>query len=117
MTGTGKVRGGAKRHTILQFTVMSASNAENDAAPSHYPPPYALSETGFPPGYFVIRNLATGKLLDVERDERHDGKNYTLQASWSILNSFIGAEVILFPETEFSRVLSEWSLFCSEIIH
>ncbi|KAF8591943.1 hypothetical protein K439DRAFT_1643920 [Ramaria rubella] len=51
------------------------------------PPPYAFSSTGFPPGYFIIRNLGTGRVLDIKRDERHDG-----------------AEAILYPEMESSHV-------------
>ncbi|KAH8110641.1 hypothetical protein DFH11DRAFT_757113 [Phellopilus nigrolimitatus] len=59
------------------------------------PPPYtpsifsAAAETnyGFPPGYFVIRSLATGKLLDVEQDDVEDS-----------------AEIILWPEKESSLV-------------
>lgn len=37
------------------------------------PPPYSANLTGFPPGYFIIRNLATGKLLDVAEKKKDDG--------------------------------------------
>ncbi|KAF8591947.1 hypothetical protein K439DRAFT_1325744 [Ramaria rubella] len=59
------------------------------------PPPQAFSSTGFPPGYFIIRNLGTGRVLDIKRDERHDG-----------------AEAILYPEMESSHVLS---LYISQV--
>ncbi|KAF8528092.1 hypothetical protein BU17DRAFT_38639 [Hysterangium stoloniferum] len=62
----------------------------NSATPSE-PPPYSPSPTGFPPGYFLIKNLGTGKLLDIERNEHQDGE-YT--------------EAILYPETENSHVLA-----------
>ncbi|KAF8486715.1 hypothetical protein JB92DRAFT_2799119 [Gautieria morchelliformis] len=52
------------------------------------PPAYTVSSTGFPPGYFVVRNISTGKVLDVELDGKHDG-----------------AEVVMFPEKETSHVL------------
>ena len=42
---------------------------------------------GFPPGYFVIRSLATGRLWDVSSDEVEDG-----------------TPVILWPEKEQSLV-------------
>ncbi|KAG6897967.1 hypothetical protein C0992_008357 [Termitomyces sp. T32_za158] len=42
---------------------------------------------GFPPGYFIIRNLATHRVLDVERDQIEDG-----------------TEVILWAETETALV-------------
>lgn len=37
-------------------------------------PPTSIPSTGFPEGYFIIRNLGTGKLLDVEWDGRNDGE-------------------------------------------
>lgn len=42
-----------------------------------------LHTYGFPPGYFVIKNLATGRVLDVDSDMVEDG-----------------APLILYPETE-----------------
>lgn len=45
------------------------------------------STFGFPGGYFVIRSKATGRLLDIEHDDFHDGAN-----------------VILWPEMETSLV-------------
>ncbi|KAG6868494.1 hypothetical protein C0993_002032 [Termitomyces sp. T159_Od127] len=42
---------------------------------------------GFPPGYFIIRNLATNRVLDVEKDQIEDG-----------------TEVILWAETETALV-------------
>lgn len=44
---------------------------------------------GFPPGYFIIRNLATNRVLDVEKDGIEDG-----------------TEVILWAETETALVES-----------
>ena len=46
-----------------------------------------LHTYGFPPGYIIIRNVATNKLLDVESDMVEDG-----------------TPLILFPETESSLV-------------
>lgn len=42
---------------------------------------------GFPTGYFIIKSLATSKLLDVASDKVHDG-----------------SEIILWPEKETSLV-------------
>lgn len=50
--------------------------------------------SGFPPGYFVIRSLATGRLWDVSGDAVEDG-----------------AEVVLWPEKEHSLVESEYILY------
>ncbi|GJJ09609.1 Elongation factor 2 [Clathrus columnatus] len=36
------------------------------------PPPYSVHSTGFPPGYFIIRSLATGKVLDVAERKKDD---------------------------------------------
>lgn len=44
---------------------------------------------GFPPGYFVIRSLATNRLLDVQGDSIEDG-----------------TEILLWPEKETSLVES-----------
>jgi hypothetical protein len=44
---------------------------------------------GFPPGYFVIRSLANGRMLDVEMDKAADG-----------------TPVLLWPEKESSLVES-----------
>ncbi|EKM61355.1 uncharacterized protein PHACADRAFT_85198 [Phanerochaete carnosa HHB-10118-sp] len=46
-----------------------------------------LRTYGFPPGYFIIKNVATGRLLDVESDLIEDG-----------------TPLILWPETETSLV-------------
>lgn len=46
-----------------------------------------LHTYGFPPGYFIIKNVATDKLLDVESDMVEDG-----------------TPLILFPGTESSLV-------------
>jgi len=47
----------------------------------------SIQTHGFPPGYFSIRSVATGRLLDVTQDEVEDG-----------------TEVILWPEKETSLV-------------
>jgi hypothetical protein len=47
---------------------------------------------GFPAGYFVIRSLATDRLLDVTQDEIEDG-----------------TDIILWPEKETSLVESLWT--------
>lgn len=49
---------------------------------------------GFPPGYFVIRNLANGRLWDVGGDEVEDG-----------------IEILLWPEKEKSLVESGFVLY------
>lgn len=46
-----------------------------------------LQTYGFPAGYFVVKNVATGRLLDVESDLVEDG-----------------TPLILWPETETSLV-------------
>jgi DDB1- and CUL4-associated factor 11 len=51
------------------------------------PLPSHMESTGFPPGYFVIRSVATGKLLDVRGGQTADG-----------------TEIILFPGTDNSLV-------------
>ena len=62
------------------------------------PPTYltAVSSSGpnfgFPPGYFIIRSVATGRLLDVAHNELSDG-----------------AEVISWPEMESSLVEGEFA--------
>jgi hypothetical protein len=48
---------------------------------------YDLSTHGFPSGYFVIRNVATGRLVDVQSDKVDDSTS-----------------LILYPETESSLV-------------
>ena len=54
----------------------------------HVPAPAAdLHTYGFPPGYFIIKNVANDRLLDVQSDEVEDG-----------------TPVILWPETETSLV-------------
>lgn len=52
-----------------------------------------LQTYGFPAGYFVIKNLANDRLLDVESDMVEDG-----------------TPLILWPETETSLVEGEWSV-------
>jgi len=47
---------------------------------------------GFPEGYFVIRNVANGRLMDVGGDEVEDG-----------------TEILLWPEKEKSLVESEFT--------
>lgn len=47
---------------------------------------------GFPPGYFVIKSVATDRLLDVAQDDIEDG-----------------TEIILWPERETSLVESSWN--------
>lgn len=73
------------------------------------PPAYCVSTTGFPPGYFVVRNIGTGKLLDVEQDGRYDGIPFRIYCQLRIYidQCLPGAEVILFTEKESSHVLSE----------
>ena len=46
--------------------------------------------SGFPPGYFVIRSVATGRLWDVSLDDVEDG-----------------TEIVLWPEKEQSLVESK----------
>ena len=52
-----------------------------------------LQTYGYPAGYFVIKNLANDRLLDVESDMVEDG-----------------TPLILWPETETSLVEGEWSV-------
>ncbi|PAV22746.1 WD40 domain containing protein [Pyrrhoderma noxium] len=72
---------------------MSSSDSTLPSSPPRNPPPYspptsgAQVNFGFPPGYFVIRSVATGRLLDVEFDSVEDGSG-----------------VILWPEKESSLV-------------
>lgn len=64
------------------------NNNNEQFDPPPYTPPSGLNNNyGFPTGYFVIKNLATGKLLDVGSDSLDDG-----------------ADVILWPEKETSLV-------------
>jgi hypothetical protein len=49
----------------------------------------AIQTNGFPPGYFIIRSVATNRLLDVTQDDIEDG-----------------TEIILWPEKEMSLVES-----------
>lgn len=51
-----------------------------------------IDNTGFPPGYFIIRSVASDKLLDVTWDEIEDG-----------------TEIALWPEKEKSLVESQFS--------
>lgn len=81
-------------------------SSANQAVPDQQnPPPYspplpltaAEANFGFPPGYFIIRSLAAGRVLDVENGSIDDG-----------------AEVILWPEKETllvdgkSTALNKW---------
>ena len=72
---------------------MSSSDSTLPSSPPRNPPPYspptsgAQVNFGFPPGYFVIRSVATGRLLDVEFGSVEDGSG-----------------VILWPEKESSLV-------------
>jgi hypothetical protein len=50
----------------------------------------SLPNQGFPPGYFLIRSVANGRVLDVEDNATKDG-----------------SEVILWPEKDYSLVESE----------
>jgi hypothetical protein len=52
-----------------------------------------LETYGFPPGYFVIRSVASNRLLDVSADDIEDG-----------------TEVLLWPEKESSLVESTHSM-------
>ena len=69
----------------------SASNVNLPDPPPPPPPTYAESSAidnyGFPLGYFVIRSVATERLLDVAAH-----------------NSYDGSEVILWPSKESSLV-------------
>lgn len=56
-----------------------------------------LHTYGFPAGYFVVKNVATGKLLDVESDMVEDG-----------------TPLILFPETENSLVEGAYRVHWSD---
>lgn len=53
-----------------------------------------IDTTGFPPGYFVIRSVATDRLLDVTMDDIEDG-----------------TEIGLWPEKEKSLVESQFQLY------
>jgi hypothetical protein len=50
---------------------------------------HGIQTNGFPPGYFVIRSVATNRLLDVTQDDVEDG-----------------TEILLWPEKETSLVES-----------
>ena len=50
-----------------------------------------IDNTGFPPGYFIIRSVASDRLLDVTMDETEDG-----------------TEICLWPEKEKSLVDSQY---------
>lgn len=49
----------------------------------------SLQTYGFPPGYFIIRSVATERLLDVDQDQVEDG-----------------SDLVLWPEKEYSLVES-----------
>ena len=67
------------------------------------PPPYSIAASastygsifGFPLGYFIIRSLATGRVLDVDSNQLSDG-----------------TEVVLWEEKEKS-VVEGWNLIRS----
>ena len=63
---------------------------------------YSLSvdDCGFPPGYFVIRSVATNRLLDVKGDSVEDG-----------------TEIVLWPEKEGSLVEGPFVLVCQTIFY
>ena len=58
-----------------------------------------LHTYGFPPGYFVIRNVATNRLLDVQSDMVEDGTPIILYLETE--GSLVEGKVIFTP----SRVL------------
>lgn len=83
--------------TSAEHAATALSPPSSPLSPPPDPPSYstAMSMTaegnyGFPPGYFVIRSVATERLLDVEQDNVGDG-----------------AEIILWPEKETSLVEGE----------
>lgn len=57
-----------------------------------------LPNTGFPDGYFIIRNTANGRVLDVASDGVEDG-----------------TEVILWPQQETSLVESKICIPCAYV--
>lgn len=59
-----------------------------------------LNTYGFPPGYFVLKNVATDRVLDVQSDMVEDG-----------------TPVILYDETETSLVEGTQDSFTSQILH
>ena len=67
----------------------ASSNSSDQFDPPPYTPPASgmNNNYGFPNGYFVIRSIATGNLLDVARDKVDDG-----------------TEIVLWPEKESSLV-------------
>jgi len=58
-----------------------------------------IQTNGFPPGYFIIRSVATNRLLDVTLDDIEDG-----------------AEIILWPEKETSLVECSWNFKSPNVI-
>ena len=60
----------------------------------------SVSNLGFPPGYFLIRSVANGRVFDIEENLTRDGTN-----------------VILWPEKDYSLVESEWVVELSEREH
>ena len=80
-----------------QLGIQTSVVSSQPPAPLPDPPSYhatmslsAEGNFGFPSGYFVIRSLATGRVLDIELDDVSDG-----------------AEAILWPEKETSIVEGE----------
>ena len=53
-----------------------------------------IDSTGFPPGYFIVRSVASDRLLDVSFDDIEDG-----------------TEIGLWPEKEKSLVESQFNCF------
>ena len=93
--------------TTTQYSVMSS---ESD------PPTYSIPSTGFPQGYFLIRNLGTGKLLDVEQEGRNDGK-LSGNSHVDLHQRVSGAEVILFPLKESSHVIGKYHILMPSTIY
>ena len=75
------------RPYLLRRSAMHLSPIETALNMQISPPSADLHTYGFPQGYFVIKNLATNRLLDVQSDDVEDG-----------------TPVILWPETETSLV-------------
>lgn len=66
---------------------------------------------GFPPGYFVIRSIATDRLWDIKNDDVEDSTEYV----WGFgslnfkANPVQCSRIILWPEKEKSLVEGTWS--------
>jgi hypothetical protein len=84
---------GLDRGTIIFLFELPPMAAQRERSP---PPDYAapsgaveqrFHSNGFPSGYFIIRSIATGRLLDVSGSSNQDG-----------------SEVVLWPEKDGSLV-------------